>query len=315
MKLKQFLFAVCIGTMFAACSSEETPTQNSRGIPINFTANIQNLVPSVGTRVADETDGMVATSFPENSEIRIGEVSSGTTDSYITNSSGNWTYTSSSDKQYLPHDKDSKQIVALYPAPETSIYNMLYHMGWYQVSSDQSGIDSYKSSDLLGAVATVTKGNANAVDLSFKHIGAKVLVNVKNGSSNVSGYTITMKNIYTKCMLSVNSGSVFSTDPYVAQQNGTVIFGVSSSTEGQAAIIIPQKIAQDVALFDVTKDGVTYTFTTTEEIILRSGYSYTFDLKFENTEIDFDNITISSDWGPDPNKSTFEGTLSQQPTT
>ena len=301
--------------MFAACSSEETPTQNSGGVPINFTANIQNLVPSVVTRVADGTDGMVTTSFPENSEIRLGEGNPGTTDSYITNSSSSWTYTSSSDKQYLPYDKDSKRIVAFFPAPTSSVSGIVNIQGGnVSVSSDQSSIDNYKSSDLLGAIATVTKDNVESVSLNFKHLCSKVIVNVKNGSGNVSGYTITMKNIYTTAAMPLSGGNfTFMTNYF--QNNGSVKLGVSSSTEGQAAIIIPQTIAQDVELFEVTKDDVTYTFTTTESITLKSGYSYTFDLKFENTEIGFGSVTISNDWGTDPDKSTpIEGTLSEKTT-
>ena len=122
-----------------------------------------------------------------------------------------------------------------------------------------------------------------------------------------------MKNIYTKNVLPIHNNE-FTFDAYNYQKDGSVIFGVSSSTGGQAAIIIPQTINSGVKLFELTKDDVTYTFTTTEEIVLKSGYSYTFDLKFEDTEIGFGSVTISSDWGPDPNKSTFEGTLSEQTT-
>lgn len=315
MKIKQLLIAVCIGMMFSACSSEDTPTQNAGGIPINFTANIQNLIPSVGTRVADGTSGMVTTSFPENSEIRVGfNDGYDTSDSYITNSSTNWAYKSTSPKLYLPYNSTSKIIVALYPAPSYSMFDMSNCRQSWVVSSDQSSIDSYKNSDMLGAVTTVTKENAEAVALNFKHIGAKVLVNVKNGSSNVSGYKITMTNIYTNSPLSLHGGAFkFNYEPY-AHNNGSVIFGESSSTGGQAAIIIPQTIASDVTLFEVTKNDVTYTFTTSESITLKSGYSYTFDLKFENTEIGFGSVTISNDWGTDPDKSTFGGTLSEQTT-
>ena len=58
MRIKQFLIAIGVGTMFAACSSDEMQTEKAVGIPINFTANIQNLIPSVGTRVAAGTSGL-----------------------------------------------------------------------------------------------------------------------------------------------------------------------------------------------------------------------------------------------------------------
>lgn len=315
MKTKSILIVACIGMMFAACSSDETPTQNAGGIPINFTANIQNLITSVGTRVTGET-GMVTTEFPTGSEIKVGFVDDYFgNDSYITNSSGSWTYTSTSTKKYLPYNAASKQIAALYPAPSHSIFEMTSYRYSWTISSDQSSIDGYKSSDLLGAVATVTKENANAVVLSFKHLGSKVIVNVKDGTSNVSGYNITMKSIVKDLPLGTDdNGFLFDFTSY-SPIKGPVIFGESSSTEGQAAIIIPQTIAQDVELFEVTKDGVTYTFTTTERITFKSGYSYTFDLKFENTEIGMGNVTISKDWEPDPDKPTIEGNLKQQTTT
>ena len=314
MQIKQFLIAVCIGLMFAACSNEETPTQNLGGIPINFTANIQNLVASVGTRVADGTTGMVNTNFPENSQIQVAIKEYGSTDCYITNSSSTWEYTSTSEKMYLPYNATSKTIGAFYPVPSTSTYQLLNNMGYFQVSSDQSDIDNYKSSDFLGAVATVTKENVGAVELNFKHLGSKVIVNVYNGSNRVSGYTITMKDVYRKATLDGSNNPIKVLSQYLGDK-GPVIFGVSSSSAGQAAIIIPQTINSGVALFEVTKDGVTYTFTTTESITLKSGYSYTFNLKFENTEIGFGSVIIGSGWGSDPDKSTpIEGTLSEQTT-
>lgn len=189
---------------------------------------------------------------------------------------------------------------------------MVGNMTPFRISPDQSSIENYKSSDLLGAVVAVTKDNAESVNLNFKHLGAKVIVNVKNGSSNVDGYTITMKNVYRCVTMSATDDAISILSSYQSDK-GTVIFGESSSTTGQAAIIIPQTISSGTELFDVTKDGVTYTFTTTEEITLQSGRSYTFNLTFEDTEIGFGNVSIS-DWGPDPVKPTIEGDLAEQTT-
>ncbi|MGN1157403.1 MAG: hypothetical protein ACI4TK_14600, partial [Agathobacter sp.] len=63
MKLKQLLIVAAIGMMVVACSSDEPSTQKACGIPINFTTNIQNLIPSLGTRVAEGTSGMVTNTF------------------------------------------------------------------------------------------------------------------------------------------------------------------------------------------------------------------------------------------------------------
>ncbi|MGN0068018.1 MAG: hypothetical protein ACI38V_10580 [Bacteroides sp.] len=46
---------------------------------------------------------------------------------------------------------------------------------------------------------------------------------------------------------------------------------------------------------------------------MQSGYSYTFNLKFEDTEIGLGNVSIS-DRGPDPVKPTIEGDLAEQTT-
>ena len=315
MRIKQFLIAVGVGMMLASCSSDEMQTEKAGGIPINFTANIQNLIPSVGTRVADETPGMITTSFPDGATIKVGiaTYSGGQldADSYLTNSSGSWTYTSESVKQYLAFGATSKRIAAFYPAPNSDIWRSFYNMNNFTISSDQSTIDNYRSSDLLGAVVAVTQANAESVELNFKHLGAKVIVNVKNGSSNVDGYTITMKNVNRSVPMSASDNTI-SIPSNGQKDKGSVTFGVSSST-GQAAIIIPQTISSGTPLFEVTKEGVTYTFTTTEDITLQSGYSYTFNLKFEDTEIGFGNVSIS-DWGPDPDKPTIDGTLTEQTT-
>lgn len=117
MRIKQFLIAVGVGTMLAACSNDEMQTEKAVGIPINFTANIQNLIPSVGTRVADGTPGMDITSFPEGTTIKVGSTASNysgpDTDSNIKYSSGSWTYTYESPKQYLPSGATKKKNCSL----------------------------------------------------------------------------------------------------------------------------------------------------------------------------------------------------------
>ena len=66
MRIKQFLIAVGVGTMLAACSSKEDYTNETERVPIRINASIKG----INTRSTDP-DQLQNTSFVDGSEINV----------------------------------------------------------------------------------------------------------------------------------------------------------------------------------------------------------------------------------------------------
>lgn len=310
MKIKQFLIAVCIGSMLAACSSEDATEQKVERVPIKFTASIQNLIPSVGTRVSEGASGMISNSFPVNSEIQVGYAIYGSSaDAYITNSSGEWRY--KDNVLYLPNDETELTIGAIYPPIEGSqIGGILTARYTYRTPDDQSSFANYKTADVIGALAKVSSLTTGPVDLSFKHLFTKIIVNLE-GMPNLSGCSIKMTNISKIAYLTI-SGNNINNQNFPSSEGSTILGSYSSL--GQSAIILPQKISANTDLFEVSNGGKTYKYTQISEITFKAGYVYTFNLKFDGTAITTGTISMSG-WESDENYSTpIEGSLSEQTT-
>ena len=311
MRIKQFLIAVCIGTMFAACSNEEVTEQKLERIPIKFTAHIQNLIPSVGTRVAQGTSGMLTTNFPANSEIQVGYYGNYeySNDALITNATGSWGF--KDNVLYLPLDENEVVLGAVYPPlSNNSIGNFLIGHNTYMTPDDQSSITDYNKADIIGAVAKVSSLTTGPVNLSFEHLSTKIIVKLV-GIGDLSGYTIKMTNINKSGL--IQGGSSGFTHSHLPYNVGSTILGNYSSS-GQSAIIVPQTISSNTDLFEVSNGDKTYIYTQTSDITFKKGYVYTFNLKFDGTAITVGTISMSG-WGSDEDYSTpIDGTLSEQTT-
>lgn len=293
MKIKQLLIAACIGTMFTACSSDDTAPQNAERVPINFTANIQQLIPSVSTRVSNGTSGLSFTEFADGSEITVGFTDTGGDAINIKKTDGTWDYTGT--KLYYSLTGASKTVVGIYPKQTTSIGG-LFHSS-YTTPTNQSELANYQKADIMGASAAISNPSSDPVTLNFKHLGAKIVVKM-TGSSIPSTFSVKMNNIKTSGIYSASGSNVYIG---YATGNSSVTFG-NYIAAGQTAIIIPQEVAASTALFEVGTGDVTYTYTTTDAINFKAGYEYTFNLTFSQTAINLSDVSIT-DWSADPDKS------------
>lgn len=280
--------------MFAACSSEDSTLQNMEKVPIRFTAKIQSLIPSIGTRVAEGTTGILNNEFPEGAEISVGFGDPYISDAVLKNTSGTWSYTGTP----LNYAVNRSTVFAYYPKLSSTVTSII--RGSYSTPDDQSLIDNYKKADVLAATADVSTPSSNPIELSFMHICAKVVVKL-SASTTPSDYEIKMKGINKLTMYNGASLSSISNGP------GEVTLGKYSSA-GQTAIIIPQQVAENTVLFEVSKGEIKYSFTTSSSITFKAGYKYTFNLTFEDTEISFGNIIMCA-WETDSENSKIGGDL------
>ena len=301
MRINQFLIAIGVGTMLAACSSDEMQTEKAGGIPINFTANIQNLIPSAGTRVNAGTSGLSITEFTEGSEITVGYYSSSSIDPVLKFESGTWNYTG--DKLYFPVN-GTATVIGFYPKLTSAIGNVMH--GQYSSPTNQSELSTYQSADVMAAAATISSPTSEPVNLTFKHLCAKIVVNI-SGSSIPSSFTVKMKNLITTGMYGISGDVVRINKMYGASE---VTLG-NYSDSGQTGIIIPQNVEADTELIEVGAGDVKYTFVTSSAINFKAGYEYTFNLNLNKTAINPGDIAITN-WEADPDHSNpIEGNLAQ----
>lgn len=294
MKLKHLLFVSALALFMNSCSGDDVSTQGVKGTPIKFTANIQAMAPSNGTRVGSNTSGIITDEFPVGSEISVGYVNS-SVPPILKKTEEGWVYDDL--ELCYPLDGASQPIYAIYPTITKGIQSFIY--GNYTCPTDQSQIADYQSADIMAATATVSTPSETPVSLTFKHLGAKINVNLISAATTY-GYTITMKDILTKTIFSTSPLSLNSNPPGGGTKED-VIFG-SYTTNAQTAIIIPQKISANKVLFEVTKGSLTFTYTTSSEITFKAGNEYTFNLTFSQTSITPGDITVGG-WTADPAQS------------
>lgn len=285
MKLKSFLFVTVLGLFMNSCSGDDVTTQSTKGTPIKFTANIQSIAPSFGTRVDNTSSGILTDVFPVGSEISVGYNNS-SIPPVLKKTEDGWAYDGL--ELCYPLDGSSQSIYAVYPKISKSIQNLIY--GSYTSPSDQSQIANYQAADILAAGATVSTPSGTPVALSFKHLGAKINVKLTSAVSTY-GYKITIKDILTQTLFSYTSSSLSLNSTPPSTTKGDIIFG-THTTNAQTAIIIPQKISADKVLFEVSNGTSTFTYTTSSEITFKAGCEYTFNLTFSQTSISPGDITV-----------------------
>ena len=160
------------------------------------------------------------------------------------------------------------------------------------------GTESYAAGDLL--VATVLgegrKASGGAVPLGFKHVMARLSVNVKLGNefatSDASGVTVLAKKLAT-----VNYLSQTASAPGSASASELPLFAESSAPSGYAlSYSAPQVPQEGVRQITVSVAGMDYVYTSDSDIPLVSGKHTTVNLVVGKDRVELSDVSVS-DWG------------------
>lgn len=178
----------------------------------------------------------------------------------------------------------------------------------FTVQEDQTSDANYKASDLMYAPCQVDKKKGNAVQLPFAHQLSKVIVKLVQGNglntNDLDGATVQILNTYTKCSIGSLSkagiGAIAPSSNGADKKSITVGTWPSSSSEGIAAIVIPQTVQVGTPLFQVSlTNGANYVYTipsTGAAVTFLSGNVYTYTLTVKTAAIDVTS-TITN-WNP-----------------
>lgn len=293
MKIKQFLIAVCIGTMFAACSSNEDYSADVDKSIVRLKAEIS----PIKTKAAAYAELQDQT-FAVNEQINV-YVTEANTSTAVTGmgAGGYLTYTIDVDK-YLINSATVKypatnkiDVYGLYPSTVTKLSSA------FMPEEDQSTVDGYRASDLMFSVVNDHTADAGMAKMTFQHCLSKLVIKIDKGSSSVDLSHITG----IQAMVPFNKVSLTHdqrTGLTVSNPSayGPTFYNIGSyNTNGVSCIIPPQTVPKNSIFIIFSIDSVDYAFISTNDIILKPGTQHTLTLTIDNSNVKLMGLTIT-DW-------------------
>ena len=315
MKATKIISACAVLAALASCSNEhELSQQSAEDTPIRIQANVGGIT----TRAAGNIQG---SQFEANEFINVylfeKSGGNGSTTSYGTSglvvfktsdASGNMSPSNPSKTLYYPTSGKPVLAYAFYPALSgDSNYDIKNNATSFTVADDQSTPAAYKKSDLMFAKQVETAKTANPISLTFAHqlTKIKVILTPGDGLENVTGATIKMLNVNKTIALTMPT-SDYSKDITLGSTSdptGTtgIQFGTDDAVNGNAIIIVPQKVTKGTKLFEVSYNGGTYSYTlpngdSDNDVTFAAKTEYTYNLTLTSGGLTVKSTTITS-WG------------------
>jgi hypothetical protein len=163
----------------------------------------------------------------------------------------------------------------------------------FSLALDQND-GGYEVSDLLFAKAEQVSRSNGPVNLQFKHMMSKMVVNLVKGDQfegEIPDDVVAhIYNTTTSCTVNWQTGSV-EKDVFGAKQTLTM---KKFSNEHFEAVVVPQNLEKRTPLIELTMGGIAYLLETS--LSFRPGYVHTITVTL-NTSPDQEQIEISIDPG------------------
>lgn len=176
---------------------------------------------------------------------------------------------------YLTDNSVTAAAFAYYPYnPSMNSYALTAYP--FSVAADQS--QSSKSSDFLWATDLYITNFDNIIQLTFKHVLSRIIINIKHTDEEGVLGEITIPNKIINTLIDLNDGT---TTPQALVK--TIIpYTEVQSTDGYSrtvsAIIPAQKVSTNDPLVFIPVGTDIYLYSIDETLELKSGYSYTFNI-------------------------------------
>ena len=297
MRIKQLLIAVCIGTMFAACSSREDYTTETDRVPVRINASIQGMQ----TRSSDASQ-IQNTSFVEGAEINVHGQHVMTEEPCLglpANGYAVFKKAGSSWQTSTPFFNfgiDGMDIVAYHPSKNNE--NLItMNTTTFTVQTNQTSDDSYRQSDLMAATAYI-EGTESTADLEFKHCLTKITVILKSSADfSLDKLKAIVDNVFIKANVTANIEFDWSDISVKGTSNNREV-SVNGSNEalctdgvGVSGIIPPQKITGE--FIKVYAGDYIFSYETPAEgFTFEPGHEYIFNLSLEGTTLTLSGVSI-----------------------
>ena len=281
MKTKKMLFAAAALTLLTACSSDDSPIDNTEqrvAVTLAYTT-----VDATETRAAQNlNEGTFASG--ESVQVRVSNTGENDWTDYTFTTGDAGAMTAPNPGPYYPAGTQNIDIAAYYPATAGSTFT---------VADDQTADASYKASDLMFASVTNQAKQAEAVNLAFTHKMAKLAVNITAGQG----------------VTSITSVSILGVKPTVSFNQATGAVGEASGTattiavSNNGAAVIPAQTI-DGGLLSIVTDKGTATYSASKAF--EAGQLYTLNITVNLRAVG--TTTAITGW-------TSEGTVTVNPVT
>ena len=301
MRIKQLLIAVCIGTMFSACSSKDDFSIADDNV-IKLSAHIDEMK----TRVAGN-NFIHAWSFNLDEQIRVYMKEHGTTNDVTGIGTGGYSiYTygttgfTSTDSPMYPQS-NGVDVTAVYPSDVATT-------GTFSISQNQYEEEEYRKSDLMSACVENQQKSNGAVELSFKHLLSKVIIKINAGNTGINTNNITSASMYVphlKTPISWNQTTGWSLGQITESAGNHEIIIANNETytsAGYSAILIPGTIPPDYEFLCFGVNGALFSYFNSDPIELKPGCVHTFTFTIVNDKVKLSSQHTISDWGSGGNK-------------
>ena len=322
MKKFQTIFACAVLAALASCSNEhELSQQSAEDTPIRIQANVGGITTKAASNIqgsqfdAGEKIGIFLKEYLTTGQTKVATY---TNPIEGTVNSNTQTKIDLGSTQYFPSNGRGVDCLAIYPM-KIGLTNIDKNTHSFSVEEDQSTDAKYKASDLMYAYTENTP-KGNDINLTFKHLLSKIIVEVVADASSVSQSVLS--HVYVDLLTTnktiditvpdIDQGSESSTKSVTVGTNPTepktIKLGHPTYTSGDrtgevAAIIVPQTIANTnpfikVRLNNGTSDYATYTYTPSANVTFAGTKSYKYTITLKAGGISVSNVTIK-DWVDD----------------
>lgn len=153
----------------------------------------------------------------------------------------------------------------------------------FNIETNQQA-DGYTRSDFMWAKTSGVKHGENAIPLNFKHKLSRIDINLLKGEDFEgeipTDAEVRILNTVTSAQISLETGDI-EKEPYSTEHT---VYARKTSTGKYSAIIVPQKLLNQVPLVEIIANNISYLVSS--RFIFESGMRHTM------------NVTLSSD----PNK-------------
>ena len=153
-------------------------------------------------------------------------------------------------------------------------------------SSTEGGLGGYEASDILWAKSENIRPTSKPITLTYRHLMAGVMVNLQMGdgfdASEWAGLdkTVLITNTICDASIDLSRGSVTP----MGHETDKVIVPYMYNDQYRA-IVVPQNVAAGTELFNITIDGVVYSYSRTDTMQYGSGKLHKFTIRVDKRTI------------------------------
>ena len=167
----------------------------------------------------------------------------------------------------------------------TDVHNYPFQISLRQnLSGNKNVLGEYEASDFLWAKAEKVYPTTSTISLTYTHLMAGVRILLQKGTNFTDEEwsklqkVVLVKNIVPNGNIDLSEGTV------VVAGTDTAIVHPFIFNDEYRAVVIPQTLAKNRTIANITVGGVSYNFSKTTDLVLQSGRMHQFTIKVDKCQ-------------------------------